>query len=386
MELSRPQALALRLSSLLLAGEPWVVTARRPVDVGGVVTWFGAMQGQDLNSVLWSLGARLPAFTLTDVLAALERREAVRTWPVRGTIHLVPARDARWMVEHLGSRSLTGAARRRASLGLTDQDAGRAVDVLADALSGGGRLTRSQCVRALEDSGIPIEGQRAYHLLWYASQLGVTCIAPNQGGEQTFVLLDEWVPDPHRLDREEALATLAQRYFASHGPTTCQDFAAWAGLTVADAKRGVASAGDALATVTVSGQDMVLESAALQALRSRPVDGPNDEVLALPGFDEYLLGFKDRSLMLDPEQAPAICPGGNGVFRATIVRSGRVVATWGRAVARGRTTVTVRPLVALSRADLSRTEDALTRFGAFTGSPLEDVVIDRSNSAMPGSG
>jgi hypothetical protein len=90
--------------------------------------------------------------------------------------------------------------------------------------------------------------------------------------------------------------------------------------------------------------------------------------------------------MLDLEQAPAICPGGNGVFRATIVRSGRVVATWGRAVARGRTTVTVRPLVALSRADLGRTEDALTRFGAFTGSPLEDVVIDRSNSAMPGSG
>ncbi len=268
VELSRSQALALRLSSLLLAGEPCTVTGRRPVDVGGVVTWFGAMQGQDLNSVLWSLGVRLPSFTLTDVLAALERREAVRTWPVRGTIHLVPARDARWMVEHVGTRSLAGAARRRASLGLTDQDASRAVDVLADALSGGGRLTRSQCVRALQDAGVPVEGQRAYHLLWYASQLGVTCIAPNQGGEQTFVLLDEWVPDPHRLDREEALSTLAQRYFTSHGPTTRQDFAGWAGLTVADAKRGIASAGDALATVTVSGQDMVLESASLQELQT----------------------------------------------------------------------------------------------------------------------
>ncbi len=90
--------------------------------------------------------------------------------------------------------------------------------------------------------------------------------------------------------------------------------------------------------------------------------------------------------MLDPEHAPAICPGGNGVFRATIVRSGRVVATWGRAVARGRTTVTVRPLVALSRSDLARTEAALARFGAFTGSPLEDVVIDRGDVATPGSG
>jgi len=384
VEVSPAQALSLRLSSLLLAGESG--TGRRPVDVGGVATWFGAMQGQDLNSVLWSLGARLPSFTLGDVQAALERREAVRTWSQRGTIHLVPARDARWMVEHVGSRTLAGSAKRRAYLGITDQDATRAVDVLAAALSGGRRLTRSQCVKALDDAGIVAEGQRAYHLLWYASQLGVTCIAPNVGTEQTFVLLDEWVPDPHRPDREEALSTLARRYFASHGPTTRQDFAAWAGLTVADAKRGIASAGDALATVTVSGQDMVLASGSLPARSSEPAGRPDPEVLALPGFDEYLLGFKDRSLMLDPKHAPAICPGGNGVFRATIVRSGRVVATWGRAVSRGRTTVTVRPLVALGRSDRARTEAALTRFGAFTGSPLEDVVFDGSGVGTPRSG
>ena len=289
------------------------------------------------------------------------------------------------MVEHVGSRSLAGAARRRAYLGITDQEANRAVDVLVAALSGGGRLTRSQCVKTLEDSGISAEGQRAYHLLWYASQLGVTCIAPNVGSEQTFVLLDEWVPAPHRPDREEALSTLARRYFASHGPTTRQDFAAWAGLTAADAKRGIASAGDALATVNVAGQVMVLESEQLGSPPGEATCLADDDVIALPGFDEYVLGFKDRSLILDAEHAPAICPGGNGVFRATIVRAGRVVATWGRAVARGRTTVTVRPLVRLSRSDRGRVEAALAPFGAFTGCPLERVRFEPGETSLPAS-
>ena len=238
MDLTPQDALALRMSSLLL-GEP----AERPTDVAGVVTWFGAMQAQDLGSGLWSLGVRLPHLTEADVHAALEHREALRTWPMRGTVHLVPPRDARWMLALMGERALAGAAARRAFLGLDEAVADRAVDVLGEALAGGGRLTRAECVARLEQAGISSAGQLGYHLLWYASQRGVTCIAPNVGTEQTFVLLDEWVPDPVRLDRDEALATIAVRYFRSHGPTTRQDFAGWTGLTMADAKKGIAAAG-----------------------------------------------------------------------------------------------------------------------------------------------
>src|SRR5262249_53882673 len=138
------------------------------------------------------------------------------------------------------------AARRRESLGLSEQVADRAVEVLGAALAGGGRLTRSQCMAVLAENGIDTAGQRGYHLLWYASQRGVLCIAPNVGNEQSFVLLDEWVPDPHQPDPDEALATIALRYFHGHGPTTRQDFAGWTGLTVADARRGIAAAGDRL--------------------------------------------------------------------------------------------------------------------------------------------
>jgi hypothetical protein len=362
VELTAPQALAIRMTSLLLD------ESKRPTDVAGVVTWFGAMQAQDAASAMWSLGVRLPEFTVDDVQAALERREALRTWPMRGTVHLVPARDAHWMLEVLGERALAGSVERRSVLGLDAAAADRAVDVLASALAGGGRLTRAECMARFAEAGIETPGNLGYHLLWYTSQRGVTCIAPNIGKEQTFVLLDEWVPDPHRLDREEALATIAIRYFRSHGPTTRRDFAGWTGLTATDAKRAIAAAGDQLTTVLVEGTDMVVDPARLDV----PLPGkPDDEMIALPGFDEYLLGFKDRSMMVAPEHKQAIIPGGNGVFQPTIVRAGRVIATWKRTTARANVTVTVQPLIALKARDRKRIEGVLDGYGRFVGKPVQ---------------
>lgn len=364
-KLTAADALALRMTSLLLRDRDG---AARPSDVAGVVTWFGAMQAQDAASGMWSLGARLPAFTAADVQAALERREALRTWPMRGTVHLVPPRDARWMLELMGVRILTGAATRRTALGMSDETVERAIDVLAGALAGGGRLTRAQCLAALTDAGIDCAGQRGYHLLWYASQRGVTCIGPHLGKEQTFVLLDEWAPDPHRPEREEALATMALRYFRGHGPTTRQDFAGWTGLTAADAKLGIAAAGAELTTADLDGVEVVLDPALLDA---PPATLATDELLTLPGFDEYLLGYKDRSLMVDAEHKQAIIPGGNGVFQSTIVRAGRVIGTWKRTVGRSRTVVTVLPLVTLRAADRKRVEKAFWPYERFLGQPLE---------------
>src|SRR4051794_16646529 len=94
------------------------------------------MQAQDMASVLWSLGARLPGRTLTEVNAELERREVLRTWPMRGTVHLVPSADAHWMLELMGVRALAGAARRREVIGLTLETADRGVEILGEVLRG----------------------------------------------------------------------------------------------------------------------------------------------------------------------------------------------------------------------------------------------------------
>ena len=174
------------------------------------------------------------------------------------------------MLDLTGVRAMAGAARRREYLGLSESDADHAVDVLRSSLEGGRRLTRAQCIAALEAAGISGAGQRGYHLIWYASQRGVTCLAPNVGTEQTIVLLDEWAPGQRALDREEALATLATRYFRSHGPTTRQDFGGWTGLTAADAKAAISAAGDAVATVDVDGTEMLVDPGAPRCRRRRP--------------------------------------------------------------------------------------------------------------------
>jgi hypothetical protein len=369
MELTRSDALALRMISLLLADRPAGYPSPVPDDVAGVVTWFGAMQAQDAASAAWSFGARLPKLTVAELDAAFERREAIRTWPMRGTVHYVPPRDAHWMLDLMGVRALAGAAKRREFLGLSDETADRAVDVLGEALTGGKRLTRAECIAALNKAGVEVTGQLGYHLLWYASQRGVTCFAPNIGKEQAFMLLDEWVPDPARPDRDEALATIALRYFRSHGPTTRQDFVGWTGLTATDCKKGIAAAGDALAPVRVDGVEMYADRALIESYSPSSAKG----VLALPGFDEYLLGFKDRSLMLDDEHKQAIIPGGNGVFQSTVVRDGRVVGTWKRTTKRAHVDVAVAPLVTLTAKDRRAVEAAFAPYAHFVGLPTKVI-------------
>jgi len=360
VDLTTTQALALRMRSLLL-------TPPHPVaDVAGVVEWFGAMQAQDMASGLWSLGVRLPGRPVGDVTAALERREAIRTWPMRGTVHLVPPADARWMLELMGVRALAGAAKRRETIGLSEATAEHGVEVLAAALKGN-RLTRAECLAALAEAGVELGPQMGYHLLWYASQKGVSCIAPHIGKEQTFVLLDEWAPEPNRPERTEALGIMALRYFRSHGPATRADFARWTGLTMADTRAGIAAAGGQLTTVHVDGTEMIADPALLD---TTPADLAGDWA-ALPGFDEYVLGYKDRSLMMDDEHLAAVVPGGNGIFRSTLVRGGRVVGTWTRTLGKKAVTIEIQPLTDLGPAERARAEEALQPYAAFVGLPAQ---------------
>ncbi|MGF1646096.1 MAG: winged helix DNA-binding domain-containing protein [Kineosporiaceae bacterium] len=375
VELSPADALRVRMHSLLLRDEPARTDESARTDdlarttAGDVVEWFGAMQAQDHGSGLWSLGRRVPGSTRADIEAAVERGEVLRTWPMRGTIHLVPPRDARWMLELTGVRALAGAAARREFLGLSEADADRATQVLGDALTGGRRMTRAECVDALTAAGIDGAGQRAYHLLWYASQQGVTCIGPHRGTEQTFVRLDEWAPDQHQLDRDEALATLATRFVRSHGPATRQDFAGWTGMPAADAKEALALAGDAVTAVRVDGKEMYAHPPVLDAALATPAT--TGHVDALSGFDEYLLGYKDRSLMADKPTLAAVVPGGNGVFRWTLVRDGRVVATWQRKRTAAAVRMTVLPLADLTVRERAVAEVAVHDFARFTGLPGE---------------
>jgi len=339
--------------------------------VQNIVQWFGAMQAQDHASGLWSLGLRIPGSTEADVLAAIERKEALRTWPMRGTVHLVPPRDAKWMLELMGVRPLAGSAKRRELLGLTEAVVELAVDTLRSSLSGDKRLTRAECIGELNEAGIATASQVGYHLLWYASQKGVTCIGPYQGKEQTFVLLDEYVPDAHRPQREEALGIVALRYVRGHGPVTVTELARWTGLGMRDSRAGIAAAGASITQVDTDDGPMLV---AVEALEDTSAVAAGQ--FTLPGFDEYMLGYGDRSLILDPAGFQEVVPGNNGVFRATLVRSGHVVGTWKRTLRAKSCVVDAVPLGSgqgkrISATDRAGFDAAFGPYGAFVGKPVE---------------
>jgi hypothetical protein len=210
-----------------------------------------------------------------------------------------------------------------------DAGAERAGEVAVAALRGGRRLGRAALLRTLAEAGVSTEGQRGYHLLAYLGHTGTLCLGPTGDGEQLFVLTDEWIRAPRRLEGDAALRELALRFFASHGPATVADLARWSGLTLTAVRRGLALARDELAETDVDGVRHHLDPATPDLLAGCREEASG--VFLLPGFDEFVLGYADRGAVLDAAFADRIVPGGNGMFRATVVSDGRIVGTWRRA-------------------------------------------------------
>lgn len=332
---------------------------------GDVVKRLGAVQAQDYLGALWAVGLRLKAATESTIEQAISDRQFIRTWPMRGTLHFVAPEDARWMLALLTPRIIAKAAPRHQQLELDEAAFARAEALFAAALRGGRQLTRNEMMAVLEQGGIVTVGQRGYHILGWAAQNGLICFGPRQGKQDTFVWLDEWLPAGERLSRAEALAELARRYFSGHGPATVQDFMWWSGLPAAEARAGLEMVKAQLAHEKVDGQSYWFSS----SLPPAQVHSPT--AYLLPGFDEYLLGYKDRRAVLEPVHATRVVPGGNGMFKPLLVIDGRVVGTWKRTVRKTKVLLNLDPFETLSPIQVEAVAVAAERYGRFLGLPVE---------------
>jgi len=310
-----------------------------------VVTALGAMQAQDYAGALWAIGLRLPDATETSVEQAIAARAIIRTWPMRGTLHFVAAADVGWMLPLLTPRIVARSARRRRQLDLDNATLARSRDLFILALQGDRQVERGALMDLLEAAGISTAGQRGYHILSHLAQTGLICLGPRAGKQDTFALLAEWGPPAREMERDEALAKLAQRYFSGHGPATLQDFVWWSGLSVADARTGLALVSPQLEQRVVDDRTYWMPPAAA------PAPGSSPSAYLLPSFDEYLLGYRDRSAVLDPMHVQKITPGSNGVFRPIVVVDGQIVGTWKRTLKKNTVAVVLDPFAPLSQAE-----------------------------------
>ena len=366
---SRADVVRLRLQAQGLAGVPLpgaVAVAERML----------AVQAQDYPAGQWALGVRSPGTTIHDLQAVISTGEIVRSWPMRGTLHFVPARELGWMQGLTTPRLLAKTRTINERLGLGPAVLERAREAAIAALTGHKQLSRAEFMAMLHAAGLSTEGQRGYHTIAHLALTGTLCWGRQVGTQQGLVLLDEWVPHPRRLERDEALGEFVYRYFLGHGPATLVDFAWWSQLTVADAKIGLAVALDRLIEVQVDGAAYFMADETADAL---PQHTP---VLALPGFDEYLLGYRDRSHVISADELVRVVPGLNGIFLPLMVTNGRVVGTWRKKIAASGLTTEAAlfedPATAAARTRAAKTRRGFGRaaqdYARFLGVPNRYTV------------
>jgi hypothetical protein len=320
-----------RLTAQLLAGPP----ATSVVDV---VDRLLAVQAQDARGARLAVRARSKGLHASDIDRALDERKLVVSWLNRGTLHLVGADDYWWLHELTTPQLATGNATRLRQEGVDADAAERGVDAVVAALSTYGPLPRSALRDHVAAAGVRVEGQAMVHLLVLATLRGLIVRGPMAGKEQAFVLVEDWLGKRPVVDRGTALAELARRYLRGHVPASDRDLARWAGVTLSDARAGIAAIGSEV----VERADGLV---ALQSPRSRVAAVPEPRLLG--PYEPLLLGWASREHVLPDVAAAQRLVTDNGIFRPFALVDGRAAATW--SLARDR--VTLSSFAALSAQD-----------------------------------
>ncbi|MFF2274029.1 winged helix DNA-binding domain-containing protein [Agromyces sp. NPDC058136] len=329
------------------------------------------VQAQDLAAAKWVLGARLPGATEATIDAAIDDRSLLRSWPMRGTLHFVHPSMLRPILRLTAARLMQRAAKIHLGEGIDDTVHAAARTVAIRELEGGRSASRDELQSAWAAAGIPIEGQRGYHLIWRLAIEGVLCCGPvDTRARQRFVLLDEWSPagrdEPGEVD--ETLARFFTGYARGHGPVSVRDFAWWSGLTLTQARLAVAAAGEAV--VAVDDERFVAAGARAAA----PVSAAAATRHVLAPFDEYFLGYGDRTPYCSPDDAARVVPGKNGLFLPILVAGGEVVGTWRRSPERrGATAIELNPFG--GAVDVDEFAPAFARWAAFWSTTLGELTV-----------
>jgi hypothetical protein len=330
--------------------------------VARVVRDLVGLQAQDLPAASLAVRVRSAGLLAADVeRARVDERSVVRTWCMRGTLHLVAADDVGWLLSLLGP-VFAKPNRRHAELGLDQDTRARGIRAIRDILSKHASMTRAEICDQLAARAVSITGQAAYHLIHLAALEGIICLGPNRDGTPTYVLLDSWINPGKALPGEEALIELARRFLAAYGPAGPEDLAAWSGLPKGDIRHAWPVVTSDAVEVNVRGHPAWIPATRADWLNEPPAMNPNVRLLA--AFDTYLLGYRDREIAVAPEHAKRVNAGG-GMIRPTVVVDGRVRGTWTSRRRGGSLEVVVEPFDDLpddARAGLAEEVSDLSRF------------------------
>jgi DNA glycosylase AlkZ-like len=309
-----------------------------------VVRWLGAVQSQDFAGATWALALRMKRATESALKDAFNAGQILRTHVMRPTWHFVSPADIRWLLALTGPRvhGISQSYFRKEEL--DDRVFTRSRRAFERALRDRRHLTRAELGAVLHSIGIPCSSLRLSFIVLHAELTGIVCSGPLRGKQFTYALLEERVPPTAPLSRDEALAELTTRYFTSHGPATIRDFAWWSGLTY----------------WRIPGPSTKLRAGRAITRTASP------SLHLLPNYDEYLIAYKDRQVVLD-ESKPL--PSGMDPYAYYLIVNGRLRGTWRKVVESKRVRLRVTTFATLTRAEQRQLDAETERFGRFMGLP-----------------
>lgn len=333
----------------------------RFADPSDVVTQLGAVQAQDYAGAKWALGQRIQNATDATLDQSFNRGEILRTHVLRPTWHFVTPADIRWILMLTAPRVHAANAYMYRKLELDKVTLKKSNAALEKALQGGKQLTRSELAIVFRKAGIIADGLRLGYLSAYAELEGLICSGPRRGKQFTYALLEERAPNVNPLKHTEALAEIVRRYFTTRGPATLQDFTWWSGLTMAEAKNGIEMVKSQFVSESVNGQTYWFAN----LMSPAPFREISPTVHLLPNYDEYFIGFKDRSAIGEAVRQSNLAENPTALNAHIIIIDGQIVGGWRRTIKKHAVVVELNLITNLTKVEKRAIVGAAVRYGKF---------------------
>lgn len=288
-----------------------------------VVAHFGAMQAQEYRMMRWAVAMRTKRPSKNAFKKAFDEGKIVRLHLLRGTWQLVSADDYWWMLDLCApkAKQVINGWMSANKISLHEEEIRDIRKILVDTTERLGSATKDDFTEALAAKGIVLDSHRISYHIRYAELDGTLCSGELLPMKATYALAHKKIKPAEKKERDEMLMLLAKKYFQSHQPATLEDFVWWSGLGINDCKKGIELLSDSIILERYKGREFYL----LDGCRTRGFRKGNHRLI--PPYDEYLIGYKSRDIVLKPEHKHH-AHNNSGIFQPVIACDGIICGNW----------------------------------------------------------
>ena len=292
-------------------------------DPAEVVSYMGAVQAQEYRMMRWAVEMRTRKPSARAFKAAFDSGRIIRLHLMRGTWQLVSADDYWWMLDLCAPKAIAVTRGWMSSNKITipDEELMSIRDIFAQTAADKGSVTKEDLVQALAERDIRMDAHRLSYHIRMAELTGTLCSGDLLSMKATYALTADKVGPRETIGRDEALMRFARKYFQSHQPATLEDFVWWSGMNIGDCRRGIAMLGNSIHSVKWKGREFYLtDDCRTRGFRK-------GKYLLIPPYDEYLIGYKSRDVVLPTEHTHR-AHNNSGIFQPIIARDGIICGNW----------------------------------------------------------